>query len=268
MLYRKSGGFAEGRRTSVTAERNLDVRVAVDSKHTTEGVFAEPARMFGVDLAMASPAIDEAADIEHIRRGEHELATGFQMPTRTGEKSVDVVEVLDDLTCKHGVERPIEVEVLGVSQLHVEPFCPERCNRFFVYVDSNNLGKALDHQAMQPVGLSVARRTTDIEDGIATDERHDHFKAVLECSITPRMIPPFWLQEVSRGWSVRRDDPEPPARQTRIPAHHSRSILPAAALKPTTQKADHLPANATPDWATRPLTPYVLCPRAVIATPA
>jgi len=66
---------------------------------------------------------------------------------------VEVVEVLDDFARKDRVELPIEVEVLGVGQLHIEPFFSQGSNRLLVDVDPDNFGKALDDQACNQSGF-------------------------------------------------------------------------------------------------------------------
>src|SRR5215471_11754787 len=102
-------------------EHDRDPRKPVDLEHSTKSVFTEPADVFGMDLAVPTPAIDKIAAIEDVRRRQHKSAAVIpQMSTSTSEKVMHVVEVIDDLACEDGVEAAAEVEVLSISRSHVE----------------------------------------------------------------------------------------------------------------------------------------------------
>ncbi len=61
------------------------------------------------------------------------------MPSDTGEEAVNVVEVFNDLASKDRVERPSEIEVLGVGQIDIEPLRLKMCDDSSITVDPDEI---------------------------------------------------------------------------------------------------------------------------------
>lgn len=117
MLSGERDGSSERRRAYMATKRDLNSGEAVDLKNATKRIFAKPACVLRMYLPVTAPAVDEATDVEHIWCREHEPPTRCEVPSYTCEKSVHVVEMLDDLSGEHGVKCPLEIEVLGVSHV-------------------------------------------------------------------------------------------------------------------------------------------------------
>jgi hypothetical protein len=70
---------------------------------------------------IAAQAIDEVVYTEGIRRRQHQQTVRVEMSPNRREETTEAAEVLDQLTREYNIERPTEVEVLGISEHDVVP---------------------------------------------------------------------------------------------------------------------------------------------------
>ena len=217
---RKVATLREGCRTGVTGEGDLHLGETIDLQHTTEGVLAVPTGVLGVYLPVPTPAIDEVAHVESVRGGQYELAAGTQVTPYVGQKAPDIIEVLDELAGKDGIELAAQIEIAGIGQTNVEAFGLELLHGGLVDIDANQIAELLGQQSVQPVGAAVAGGTTQVEHGLPMDERPDHVVPVLKRAAPPRVVSPLGLQEVAFGKTVGGDGTRGSLRTVRHSGHY------------------------------------------------
>ncbi len=121
------------------------------------------------------------------------------MSTDAPEEPAYIVEMLNEFSGKDHVECAIQVEIAGISYFCVVALGLQRFDSGGVDVDPDDIGDFLAEKPVEPVGTPKARRTTDIEQRLPTDQWPYDLEAITQRAFAPWPVTPPRLEEMARA---------------------------------------------------------------------